>query len=193
MELKTDMEVLTTRREHFRNKLDSINKEMTDFINHEATSELVAEKIKEKCIKDSVTNNTRIEEVWQKNINGKSDSFQKDKMKMRNLTEESTTPEGIAHTESNANIRKNEDRFYTRNREPSQNLRYNRSNFNTHYNSYKYNETNSRYRNGTYLENNHKTSHQHKKRSEEDHITQDNRSIQIQVRKTEIKFTSQRS
>ena len=91
MELKTDMEVLTTRREHCRNKLDSINKEMTDFINHEATSELVAEKIKEKWIKDSVTNNTRIEEVWQKNINGKNNSFQKDKMKMRNLTEESTT------------------------------------------------------------------------------------------------------
>ena len=75
MELKTDMEVLTTRREHFRNKLGSINKEMTDFINHEATSELVEEKIKEKCIKDSVTNNTRIEEIWQKNINGQKRFF----------------------------------------------------------------------------------------------------------------------
>ena len=51
MELKTDMEVLTTRREHCRNKLDSINKEMTDFINHEATSELVAEKIKKSGLK----------------------------------------------------------------------------------------------------------------------------------------------
>ena len=44
-------------------------------------------------------------------------------MKMRNLTEESATPEDIVHTERNANNRKNEDRFYTRNREPSQNPR----------------------------------------------------------------------
>ena len=61
---------------------------MTDFINNKATPEIVGEKIKEKWVKDSVTNNTRIEEVWQKNINGKKEGFQKDKMKMRNLTEE---------------------------------------------------------------------------------------------------------
>ena len=71
VKLKTLMEVLTTRREHFRNKLDGIDKEMTDFINNKVNSELVAEKIKEMWVKDSVTNNTRIEEVWKKNINGK--------------------------------------------------------------------------------------------------------------------------
>ena len=71
VKFKTLMEVLTTRKEHFRNKLDRIDKEMTDFINNKATSELVAEKIKEMWVKDSVTNNTRIEEVWKKNINGK--------------------------------------------------------------------------------------------------------------------------
>ena len=38
------MGVVTTRREHFRNKPDGIGKEMTDFINHKATSELVVEK-----------------------------------------------------------------------------------------------------------------------------------------------------
>ena len=53
-----------------------------------------------------VTNNTRIEEVWQKNINGKKEAFQKDKMKMRNLTEESTTLEDITQSKRNANIRK---------------------------------------------------------------------------------------
>ena len=164
MKLKTEMEVLTTRREHFRNKLDDIDKEMTDFINNKTTSELVVENIKEKWVKDLVTSNTRIEEVWQKNINGKKEAFQKDKIKMRNLTEESTTPEDIAQTERNANIRKNEDRFYTRNRKPSQNPRYNRSNYSTRYNRYKNDETNSRYRNDTYLENNKKNSyHQYKK------------------------------
>ena len=37
MKLKTVMKVLATRREYFRNKLDSIDKEMTDFINNRAT------------------------------------------------------------------------------------------------------------------------------------------------------------
>ena len=35
--LKTKMEVLTSTREHFRNKTDGIHKEMTDFINNKAT------------------------------------------------------------------------------------------------------------------------------------------------------------
>ena len=62
-----------------------------------------------------MTNNTRIEEVWQKNINCKKEAFQNDEMKIRNLTEESTTAEDIAHIDRNANFRKNEDRSYTRN------------------------------------------------------------------------------
>ena len=78
MKLKTVMEVLRTRRENFRNKLDGIEKEMTDFLNNKATSELVAKKIKEMWVKNSVTNNTRIEAVWQKNINGKKQASQKD-------------------------------------------------------------------------------------------------------------------
>ena len=164
MKLKTKMEVLTTRREHFRNKIDDIDKEKTDFINNKTTSELVVEKIKEKWVKDSGTNNTRIEEVWQKNINGSKETFQKDKMKIRDLTEESTIPEDMAQTERKANIRKNEDRFYSRNRKPSQNPRYNRSNYSTRYNRYKNNEANSKYRNDTFLENNKKNPyHQYKK------------------------------
>ena len=89
MKLKTGMEVLTIRRKHFRNKLDGIDKEMIDFINNKATFEIVGGKFFKKWVKDSVTNNTRIEEVWQKNINGKKEAFQKETKKMRNLTEES--------------------------------------------------------------------------------------------------------
>ena len=129
MKLKAEMKEDTNNQgKYFRNKLDRIDKEMTDFINNKATSEIVQEKIKEKWVKDSVTNNTRIEEVWQKNINGKKETFQKDKMKMRNLTEESTSPKDIAHIDRNANIRKNEDKSYTRNTEPMQIPRYNYSN-----------------------------------------------------------------
>ena len=75
---------------------------------------------------------------------------------MRNLTKKSTTLEGIAHIDRNANIRKSEDRSYTRNIEPTPNPRYNRSNYSTRYNRYKNNETNTRYRNDTYLKDNKK-------------------------------------
>ena len=51
MKLKTEMEVLTTRREHFRNKRDAIDKEITK----------------------PVTKNTRIEEVWQGMLMAKRD------------------------------------------------------------------------------------------------------------------------
>ena len=189
------MEVLTTRREHFRNKLDDIGKEMTDFINNKTTLELVAEKIKEKWVKDLVTNNTRIEEVWQKNINGKKEAFRKDKMKMRNLTEESTTPEDITRTESNANIRKKKNRFYNGSRKPLQNPRYNHSNYSTCYNRYKNNETTSRYRNDTYLENNKKK----KLLSPIQNVQKKTISPKIinlsnyKLKKNRIKFTSQRS
>ena len=104
-------------------------------------------KIKEKLVEVLVTNNTRTEKVWQKNMFEKKEAFRKDKMKMRNLTEESTTQLDMAQTERNVNIRKNEDRFYTRSGKPSQNLRYNFWNYSTCYNRYKTNETNSRYRN----------------------------------------------
>ena len=58
-------------------------------------------------------------------------------MKTRNLTEESTIPEDIVHIDRNANIRKNEDISYTSNTEPTQNPRYNCSNYSTRYNRFK--------------------------------------------------------
>ena len=68
MKLKTEMEVLTARREHFRNKLDAIDKEMTDSINDKTPSELIKNEIAEKLVKDSVLNNTGVDDVWQKKV-----------------------------------------------------------------------------------------------------------------------------
>ena len=76
---------------------------------------------------------------------------------------------------------KNEDRSYTRNTELTQNPRYNCSNCSTRYKRYKTNEKNSRYRNYTYLENIKKSLIINTKSSEEEHITQDNKSIQIKI------------
>lgn len=78
---------------------------MTNFINNKATSELVGEKIKENWIKDLVTNNTRIEEVWrERSIKDKKEAYQKDNIKIRNLREEPAIPENIAHIDRNADI-----------------------------------------------------------------------------------------
>ena len=90
-------------------------------------------------VKDSVTNSAKIVEVWQKNINGKKEAFN------RRINNPGKHP----HIDRNSNIRKNEDRSYTRNTEPTQNPRYILSNYSTHYDRYKNNETNSRCRNVT--------------------------------------------
>ena len=58
--------------------------------------------------KDSVTNSAKIVEVWQKNINGKKEAFN------RRINNPGKHP----HIDRNSNIRKNEDRSYTRNTEP---------------------------------------------------------------------------
>ena len=52
MKLKTEMRVLRTKRKHFRNKLDGIDKEMTDFINDKNNSGISRGKIREKWVKN---------------------------------------------------------------------------------------------------------------------------------------------
>ena len=103
-------------------------------------------------------------------------------MKIRNLTEESTTPEDITHIARNAYVGKIEDRSYTRTAKPTQNPRYYRSSYSKCYDRYKDHETKGRYGNHTYLESNKKTLIVNSKGSEEDHITQDNKVMQMQVK-----------
>ena len=45
MKLKMELEVLTTIREHFRNKMGCTDKEMADCFTNEATSKLVRKEI----------------------------------------------------------------------------------------------------------------------------------------------------
>ena len=49
--LKTEMEILTTRREYFRKKLDKIDQEFTAFIESESVSEVVKKKLEEEWVK----------------------------------------------------------------------------------------------------------------------------------------------
>ena len=73
-------------------------------------------------------------------------------MGITNLIGESTTREDIAHIDKMQISEKM--KTYLTPGITMQNPRYNRSNDSTCYNRYKNNETNSRYRNDTYPENN---------------------------------------
>lgn len=107
--------------------------------------------------KDSVTNNTRIGEVLDMNIKSEKEAFQKDKMAIIYLIEESVILEDIAHADGNGTIRKNKGGSNTSIIKATQNPRYKNSNYNMHYSRYKANERNNRYKNDTHVENNYKT------------------------------------
>ena len=78
--LKTEMEILTTRREYFRKKLDEIDQEFTAFIESESVSEIVKKKLEEEWVKLTTESNAKIDAVWQKIIKGKKEAFQRDKV-----------------------------------------------------------------------------------------------------------------
>ena len=59
--LKTEMEILTTRREYFRKKLDEIDQEFTAFIESESVSEIVKKKLEEEWVKLTTENNAKID------------------------------------------------------------------------------------------------------------------------------------
>ena len=61
--LKTEMEILTTRREYFRKKLDEIDQEFTAFIESESVSEIVKKKLEEEWVKLTTESNAKIDAV----------------------------------------------------------------------------------------------------------------------------------
>ena len=73
------MEILTTRREYFRKKLDEIDQEFTDFIESDSVLEVVKKKLEEEWVKHTTENNAKIDVVWQKSIKGKKEAFLRNK------------------------------------------------------------------------------------------------------------------
>ena len=61
--LKREMEILTTRRQYFRKKLNEIDQEFTAFIESESVSEVVKKKLEEEWVKHTTENNTKIDAV----------------------------------------------------------------------------------------------------------------------------------
>ena len=77
--LKREMEILTTRRQYFRKKLNEIDQEFTAFIESESVSEVVKKNLEEEWVKHTTENNAQDNAVWQKSIKGKKEAFQRDK------------------------------------------------------------------------------------------------------------------
>ena len=77
--LKTEMEILTTRREHFRLQLDSTDSEFKAWLDSKELVERLENNISLEWQKDVENANSRIEEVWENNIEGKKNAFMKDK------------------------------------------------------------------------------------------------------------------
>ena len=120
--LKTEMEILTNRREHFRNKLDVIDNELKQFIESKNTAELLQKEIESEWQKDCEKQHTRLDEIWKKKIEGTKKAFEKDKAYLQRNNNE------------NQQIDSYNDRVHFRNIERRQNFEeYNYSNNNRYY------------------------------------------------------------
>ena len=64
--LKTEMEILTTRRKHFRVKLDSIDNEFNKWLQKKELREEFKNNILSEWYKIVENINKRLEEVWKK-------------------------------------------------------------------------------------------------------------------------------
>ena len=61
--LKTEIRILTRRREYFRKKLDEIDHEFIVFLGSESVSEVVKKKLGEEWVKHTTENNVKIDAV----------------------------------------------------------------------------------------------------------------------------------
>ena len=64
--LKTEMEILTKRREYIRKQLDETDERFTAFIESESVSAVVKKRLEEVWVKHTTENNANIDAVWKK-------------------------------------------------------------------------------------------------------------------------------
>ena len=127
------MEILTTEREYFRKKLDEIDQEFRAFIVSESVSEVVKKKLHEEWFKHTIENNAKIDAVWQKNIKGKKEVFQRDKAQKNSHTAHHNTDNILRTKERDGSNRYNNS---DTNREHGRHPRYQPRNPKNPYNPY---------------------------------------------------------
>ena len=85
--MKTEMEILTNRREHFRNNLDETDKGLKHFVGNQNIPEVLKKQVLLEWEKDCQKDVTRLEEVWENKIKGMNESFEKDKVSLERNSE----------------------------------------------------------------------------------------------------------
>ena len=77
--LKTEMEILTNRREHFRNSVDTIDKEIKQFLHNKSITEILWREVLYEWDKYFQKNINRLQKIWKKILEGTKKAFEKDK------------------------------------------------------------------------------------------------------------------
>ena len=99
VKFQTEMEILSSRREYFRNNLETVDNGMRDFINLNEIPALLKNEIFNKWIENSGETNKKIENKSEKNINGIKNVYEKDNAILNN-TKTSTGKTKIKHKET---------------------------------------------------------------------------------------------
>ena len=93
------MEILSSRREYFRNNLETVDNGMRDFVNLNEIPALLKNEIFDKWIENSGETNKEIENKSEKNINGIKNVYEKDNAILNN-TKTSIGKTKIKHKET---------------------------------------------------------------------------------------------
>ena len=77
--LKTRMEILTNRWEHFRSSLNTIGKEIKQFIDNKSIPEVLRREVLSEWEKECQKDINRLQDIWKKKIEGTKKVSGKDK------------------------------------------------------------------------------------------------------------------
>ena len=77
--LKAEMKMLTTRREPFRNCIDTIDKQIKQFLDSKSIPEILRREVLSEWEKECQTDISRLQDIWKKKIEGTKKTFEKDK------------------------------------------------------------------------------------------------------------------
>ena len=120
--LKTEMEILTASREHFREKLDSIDNYFNKWLQEKKLSEEFKNNILSEWHKNVENISKRLEEVWKNNIKGKRNAFKKDKEELQKRSHTKSQPSSSTQKTQDQNHRN------TSSHHPNNNERYDKFN-----------------------------------------------------------------
>ena len=138
------MEILTNRRKHFRNSIDTADKEIKEFLDNKDIPEILRREVLSEWEKECQKDINRLQDIWKKKIEGTKKAFEKDKAFIQRKTNsnenEINEENNVSNMERNSNII-NEERRDTPN--PSRHNSYNYNHYRSrdqsnHYNSKNY-------------------------------------------------------